>query len=431
MSLFTGAITPTGYVRVPMTGTNSIESALQTLWATAYPLADLDARSPDGQAIGGLSEMFSDLEGAVADLYAGLANPNGATSQMLTNIAGINGIQRNPGLASYVPVQFAGTPSTPIPTGTLIQSTLADGTIAKWSNVYTLSGGVQTPGATIGGGGTSANAWAICTVLGAIQCPAATPLSLLSVIPGVTSVTVVSNATLGYLSEGDPNVRIRRQNSFGLATQGMADGLDSALNNMPADVIQAAVWENNTDIVQNLPGGGTLNPRSIRVIVALQSSPDVSRVVNKIYALKAPGCGMMGGQTSIATDEQGNWHTILWDLAVPQRILVDVLLITRSGWPSDGAQQIANLIGTWSANAQNHPLGGDSAGQLSWTAVLGAFVGQVPGFDLINGGMKFGAATSPPTWGDVGANYPLTFQQYGLIAATDVYINGIAAFPLS
>lgn len=442
MSLFSDAITATGYVRVAMT---DILAALNTLWQGAFGAdVDTDPRSPDGQIIGGVAEMFSDLEGVAADTYNGLANPNAATGQFLTNIMGINGLQRNPGLASYMPVTFTGTPSTAIATGSIIQSTLPDGTTANWSSIYTLTGGTQTPGAVIGGGGSSANAWAICTVNGATSCPAGTPLAMLSVISGVTGVSVVSNATTGYVSEGDPSGRARRQNSFGLATQGMADGLDSALNNMPADVVQAAVWENNTSVVQTFAGGGQLNPNSIRAIVAMQPSGNAQHVVDKIYRLKGPGCGMQGATSGTALDEQGNSHPVYYDRAISLRVCVGISLATRAGWPSDGAQQIANLIGAWSANVQNHPLGGDSAGELSWTAVLGSFLGLVPGFDLITAstyggtpifGMVLGhVSTFEGTvydWNTGSQNYALTFLQYAQIAATDVIVNGVAAFPTS
>ena len=444
MSLFADAITSTGYVRVAMV---DIISALKTLWQTAFGAdVDVDPRAADGQIIGGVAEMFSDIEGVAADTYNGIANPNGATGQFLTNIMGLNGLQRNPGMASYMPVAFTGTPSTAIATGSIIQSTLPDGTTAKWSSIYTLTGGVQTPGAVIGGGGSSANAWAVCTVNGATKCYAGTPLAMLSVISGVTGVSVVSNATTGYVSEGDPSGRARRQNSFSLATQGMVDGLDSALNNMPADVSQAAVWENNTGVVQTFAGGGQLNPKSIRAIVAIvamQSGGNAQHVVDKIYRLKAPGCGMQGAQTGTSLDEQGNAHPVFYDVAAPVRVFVGISLATRAGWPSDGAQQIANLIGAWSANPQNHPLGGDSAGELSWTAVLGSFLGLVPGFDLITAstygatpifGMVLGTLTPPEAtviWNTGSQNLPLSFLQYASIAATDVVINGTLAFPTS
>jgi hypothetical protein len=429
MSLFNDALQAGGYTRVKM---NDIVSALNTAWMTAFGSDfDVDPRSPDGQIIGVIAEMFSDLEGNGYGIYQGLSNPNGANGQLLTNICALNGIVKNSAKASYVPVMFSGTPGTPIPTGSLIQSTLSDGTTAKWSGIYTVSGGVSIPGATIGGGGTTANVWATCTVAGPTKCPAGTTMSLLSVITGVTGVSVVSDATVGYYVEGDANLRVRRLRSFGLASQGMADALDSALNNMPADVLQAAVWENNTGTLQVFPGGGSLDPRSIRVIVAMQpAGSNVQRVIDKIYQLKAPGCGMTGTTTGNALDEQGNAHTIVYDLATAKRVLVNVLLSTRSGWPSDGGSQIATLVGTWSNVPQNRPLGGDSAGQISWTAVLGSFVGQVPGFDLITGGMQLGTIVGGvPSWSTAGTNLPISFNQYATIAATDVYLNGVAVFP--
>jgi hypothetical protein len=436
MSLFQAAITPTGYTRVSQANIIATQNAL---YLTAYGAdADLDPRSPEGQIIGGSSEMYSDLEGGVADLYNGLANPNGATGQFLSNILLLAGLRRQQGMASYVPVTFAGTPSTSIPANTLLQSTLADGRTATWSSVYTLnpSTGAHTPGGTIAGGGSSSNVWAVCTVVGPTTCPAGTPMAILSTTTGLDSVAVASSATVGYMTEGDPNARIRRTLSFGLASQGMADGLEAALNNMTGVVAQAAVWENNTGIIQTFAGGGTLNPHSIRpVVVVAAGAPDdyQHQIAQKIYDLKG-GCGTQGGTIdTTAEDEQGNTnHPISFDIATAKRVGVKLTYTTRAGWPSDGAQQIATLIGEWAADRLNTPLGGDSAGEISWTSILGSFVGKVPGFDFTSGGMQLGYGFGEEeqiTWLSAGTNLPLTFLQYASILATDIIVNGVYAFP--
>jgi hypothetical protein len=431
MSLFQSAITTTGYVRVPMT---SITAELNALWAVAFGSdADLDPRSADGQIIGGLSEMFSDLEGGVADLYNGVANPNGATGQFLTNIAGVNGVSRNAGAYSYVPVMFTGTNGTNIPTGTVLQSTQADGTVASWSNIYTLTNGVPVPGTVVG----SSNSWAICTILGAVRCPAGSSIKLMTVLAGVTGVSVTSDATLGYVSEGDPNLRLRRQSSFSLASQGMADGLQAALSNMRdgGNLVcsQAAVWENNTGVVQNFPGGGTLNPYSIRPVVVLAPGANPNLVTQKIYNLKAPGCSTQGNTSGYAVDEQSNQHLINFDAASAVRVGVRIYLVPRSGWPTDGAAQIAAAIAAWALNPMNTTLGGDSQGQLSCTAILGSFVGTVPGWDFsldMQGrpGMQICAHSGPGfVWLDPMVNLSLSFVQYATIAASDVFVYQVSA----
>lgn len=433
MSLFASAITTTGYVRVKLT---DIKAALDALWTTAFGADfDSDPRSPDGQIIGGLAEMFSDLEGAVADTYTGIANPNAATGQNLTNIAGLNSLRRNQGMASYMPITLTGTPSTVVATGTLLQSTLTDGTTAKWSSLYTLDPGtgIHTPGATIGGGGTSSNVWAICTVLGATKCPAGTPISILSIVSGLVSVTVTSNATLGYLGEGDPNLRIRRGTSFGIAAQGMADALEAALNNLNsgADVAQAAVWENNTHIVKTFPGGGSINPNSLRVLVKMQAGGSTTNVAQTIYNLAPPGCGLQGStvDTTGAIDEQGHTHTVSYDIAVPLRVGVRIYYTSRQGWPSDGERQIADLIATWATNPLNCPLGGNTTGYLSWSDVLGSFLGQVPGFDLTLDGngrvqMQLGTLSGDVwTWNPSGVGQPMSFNQFAQIESGDIYFN--------
>jgi hypothetical protein len=398
-----------------------IISDLNVLWATAYGASlDTSASSPDGQIIGGVAEMFSDLEGNGYDIYQGLSNPNGSTGQMLTNIAALNNVTRNGGMPSSVPVTFTGAPGTVIPTGTLLQNTRADGTTAQWSQIYTLSGGTKTPGAVVSGGGATSGVWGICTVNGATQCLTTDTMKALSVITGMTGVTVDSAATTGYVSEGDPNIRIRRQQSFGMAAQGMADALDSALNNMPTDVVQAAVWENNTSLPRSFAGGGTLNPNSIRVIVAMQGAGVAQHVVDNIYAMKPPGCGMQGGTTGTATDEQGNSHIITYDLGTPIAVHVRVPITTRAGWPSDGQAQIANAIAAWGATPQNTPLGGNSAGVVSWKEVLGSFLG-VPGFDFADTGMQLGTVSGGSiSWLASGSSLPIAFNQYAQFLSTNV-----------
>ena len=431
MSLFNDALTFYGYTRVKMT---DIITALNTLWMTAFGADfDSDPRSPDGQIIGGLAEMFSDLEGGVCDTYTGLANPNAATGQNLTNIVGLNGLSRNQGMASYVPVTLTGTPSTAVATETLLQSTLANGTIAKWSSLYTLnpSTGAHIPGATIGGGGTSSNVWAICTVLGATKCPAGTPISILTVVSGLTSVTITSDAVVGYLAEGDSNLRIRRGTSFGIATQGMADGIEAALNNLNsgADVASAVVWENNTGVLQIFAGGGTINPHSIRVLVRLSpAGGSATRVAQCIYNLAPPGCGIDGSTVdTTAVDEQGNHHAVAYDLATPLRVLVMMYITPRQGWPSDGAMQIASLIEAWAANPLNCPVGGTN-GVLAWGDVLGSFLGKVPGLDLnldSNGrpAMQLGVISgSSATYTSPCVSWPISFNQYASILSADVTV---------
>lgn len=420
MSRFASAISSTGWTRVPMTG---IVLDLNALWATAYGASlDTSASSPDGQIIGIVAEMFSDLEGNGYDIYQGLSNPNGATGQMLTNIAALNNVTRNGGMPSSVPVTFTGAPGTVIPTGTLLQNTRADGTTAQWSQIYTLSGGTKTPGAVVSGGGATSGVWGICTVNGATQCLTTDTMKALSVITGMTGVTVDSAATTGYVSEGDPNIRIRRQQSFGMAAQGMADALDSALNNMPADIVQAAVWENNTAMAQSFPGGGTLNPKSIRVIVVMHSSGVAQNVVNNIYAMKPPGCGMQGATTGTATDEQGNSHPIIYDVATPLVVGIRMQIVTRSGWPSDGVTQIQNAIAAWASNPQNTPLGGSGTVGLPWISVLGAFAGIVPGWDFWAGGfgMELGSGGS---YQANGQSLPIAFNQYAQILASNISVS--------
>jgi len=145
-----------------------------------------------------------------------------------------------------------------------------------------------------------------------------------------------------------------------------------------------------------------------------------------IFALKSHGCGTQGSFQKFVYDTVGNLHEINYDLATPLGVAIRIRVNTRYNWPADGSRQIANLITAWAVGNNpatgkpNIQVSGDDKGTLSWTDVLGSFVGLVQGFDFV--GLWF-SADGGATWTADGASLPIPFGSFVEIASIEVKTN--------
>jgi hypothetical protein len=404
-----------------------IVAALNQLFYAAYGQdADLDPRSPDGQIIGGIAEMFDDLNGLAFDLWQSLANPNAAKGSFLSGMAYLTGIARNHASYSTAPATFTGTSGTVIPTTAVVKSTL-DQTL--WS---------PTTAITIGSGGTASGTLK-CSTIGppaSGNVPAGSLTQIMTPItsPGDGWVSVINSVGVsGYLQEGDTNLRVRRQQSVAIASQNMTDGLQAALQSMQTEgVHQAVVWENDGDnpVAMN---GGIIPPHSVYVVCAVEPGSDADPelphatdlIANKILLLKSGGCSTAGRRTKTAIDDQGHPHVIHYDDAEAVRVLVRIAIVKRASWQLDGADRIKAAIATWVAGTNadtgkpNIQIGGDGNGNLSWTDVLASFINTVAGFNFTS--MQF-SIDAGSTWLANGANVPIDFNKLASIVSGDIQV---------
>jgi hypothetical protein len=238
----------------------------------------------------------------------------------------------------------------------------------------------------------------------------------------------------GAIVEGDPNLRIRRQQATAIASQSLGDTLLAALKAIP-HITDAVVRENATSSPATI-GGSTINPNTLRVVVETDgdvsvdpahTSASADPVALAIFNAKSVGCATQGAISKAPVDALGVAHTVRYDTATAINVLVAIAVRRRTNWPTDGGAQIQALISAWakgknSAGKPNCPIGGNflgqgDAGQLSWTNVLGSFLGQVPGFDFVS--MVF-SVDGGATWSTSGANVTIPFGQFAKIASVVV-----------
>lgn len=151
--------------------------------------------------------------------------------------------------------------------------------------------------------------------IGFIQVLANTITTPETVILGVQTVNNPDVAyKIGEDQETDADLRIRRQKSVALASQGIAPSMIAGLNAIDG-LLEAVVHENvtgSTD-VDGIPG------HAIWVIVDGGSDAEVA---DMIYTYRNAGCGMKGGTSVDVTQVDGTTFEILFDRAIYQDLRV-------------------------------------------------------------------------------------------------------------
>jgi hypothetical protein len=144
-----------------------------------------------------------------------------------------------------------------------------------------------------------------------------------TVVLGVTSVNNPTAASVtGVTAESDQNLRVRRQASTAISSQGYFDALYAALNNING--VQANIYENDTGFtVDTVPG------HSIWVIVGGSGSP--AAIANAIYTKRNAGCGMKGSQSYAVTQADGSTFTVYWDDVIPENVFISLALQSING----------------------------------------------------------------------------------------------------
>ncbi len=269
---------------------------------------NLDTSSPDGQLMNIFIQSVLDLQDLVTQVNA-MFDPDQAIGVVLDQRVAINGIQRQAGTFSVTPITVAVNQSLnlygldqmeqPVYTiqdnsGTMWQLQVTQNVPAAGSYSYNFQ---------------AALAGAVLTTPNTINIP-------VTIVLGVTSVNnPTAQSEIGLNEETDAALKVRRQQSVSLASQGYYKGLLAALENIPG-VTAAFIYENTGDTtdMDGVPG------HSIWVIVA--GSPAAVDVATAIYDKRNAGCGMFGSTSYIISQVDGSPFIIYWDEVVEQNLFI-------------------------------------------------------------------------------------------------------------
>lgn len=271
---------------------------------------NLDQDSPDAQMLEiFIISMVDALETAV-NIYNSF-DPDKAVGRVLDQRVGLNGIQRKAGTYTIVPIQVE-----------ISQAVTLFGLDQTVEDVYTISDDSGTEfqlSATIDlpSPGTYTLIFQ-ASEPGKVEVLVNTIVNPVTVILGVVSVNNPDPAiTIGIDEETDAELRIRRQKSTSIASEGFIDGLKAALSNVNG-ITDVAVYENDTSI--NPDANGT-PAHSIWVVV--DGVYNQSEVANIIYAKRGTGAGMRG-EITFPIVRNGKSFVVKWDEVILENLYIEL-----------------------------------------------------------------------------------------------------------
>lgn len=293
--------------------TTATQAELYTNLSTAYYAiygsdSNLASNSPDGQWLNLIIQIVLDLQDLLAQIY-NMFDPDNAIGVVLDQRVAINGIQRQPGTFTVTNITLVVSQSINLyGLDQDVQAiyTVSDNAGNKWE--------LQTTQLGVSAGShvysfQAAEPGAVLTVPNTITVPVTIVLGVVS----INNPTVYT--TLGINEESDAALKVRRQLSVSLASQGYLKGLLAALENI-SGVTSAFVYENNTNAtnVDGVPG------HSIWVIVAGTAAP--VDIATAIYQKRNAGCGMFGTQNYTIIQVDGSSFIVSWDDVIPQTLFI-------------------------------------------------------------------------------------------------------------
>lgn len=278
---------------------------------------NLDQDTPDGQMMMIFIQAVLDVEDLLTQIY-NMFDPDNAVGNVLDQRVAINGIQRQAGTHTMTNVTVVTSQSITLygaDQSVNAPYLIADNEGNQWELLTTIS---------LPSDGTYVLAFE-AAVPGAILSVPNTITVPVSVVLGVVSVNnPTTYTTLGLNEETDAELKVRRQKSVSLSSQGYLQGLLAALDNI-SGVVSAFVYENVTGTTD----GDGIPGHSIWVIVSGAASP-VS-IANAIYTKRNAGCGMKGTQTYNILQADGSNFTIRWDFVTPENLFIKFTATSLDG----------------------------------------------------------------------------------------------------
>ncbi len=351
------AITTTGL-------TTATRAELVAQYTAAYQAIygsniSLTSDTPDGQMMNIYIQSVLDLEDLLTNIY-NMFDPDNAIGVVLDQRVAINGIQRQAGTYTTTNITLVNSQSINLyglDQGVQPIFTVADNAGNQWQLITTQLG---VAAGTHVFAFQAANPGQVLTTPNTITVP-------VTIVLGVTSVNnPTTYSTLGINEESDAALKVRRQKSVSLQSQGYFQGLLAALENING-ITSAYVIENNTPgtDVNGIPG------HSIWVVIAgtpnvtlstpynaattytygqVASSAGVNYIsvannnlnnlvtnpafwglynpiANAIYNYRNAGCGMYnsgdaGANSYVVTQIDGSSITVYWDTVLSQNLFV-------------------------------------------------------------------------------------------------------------
>lgn len=355
---------------------------------------NLSPESPDGQINGVYSESDANLWELAEACYNAFA-PSKAVGNTLSDLVQINGITREPAVASTVTLDITGTNGTLIPQGSLVSAVDNSSTFSTDADV-TIIAGVASVSAT-------------SIVTGPISAPIGTLTNIDNPITGWSTVTNSNPAVEGQNEETDAELRARRELSVTRAAKAIVNAILAEILSVDG-VEKAFVYDNDTSVTD--PNTGT--PANQFQCVVLGGS-DID-VATAIFNEKPVGISSFGTTTTVVLDSQGFSHNINYTRPAAIPIYVIVNLTTNGNFPSGGIDDIKQNIVDY-ANGILVQGRGFSVGETVINSELYTPINLVPGHTVDS--LLIGLAPNPTLSDDIA----IAFNEVSEFTAANIEVN--------
>lgn len=287
---------------------------------------NVDQDTPDGQAINIFALAVKDTLDVLTQVYSSF-DPDQAIGRVLDDRVSINGIQRLAGTHTTTPVVVETDRALNL---VGLDSSLPENPPANVFTVADTEGNYfyLTSSQTIAGAGFNSFSFT-AKEIGAIQTVPNQLNKLVTTVLGVKTVNnpVTTGTVTGLNEETDTALRLRRQKSVSLASQGYLQSLEAELQNI-SGVVYSKVYENTSSVTD----GDGIPSHSIWVIVEGGSDANIGYA---IYTKRNAGCGMKGSVIVDVTRPDGSIFQVQFDRTQTQNLYVKFDAHSISGAPLD------------------------------------------------------------------------------------------------
>ncbi len=377
-------LTPFGFVRKPLL---VIKAEIEAAWRVAFGASiDVSPSTPDGQIIGIVAEREA-LVWELAEIVAGMMDPDKASDRLLEVLCLLTGTYRTLAKKSTVMLTLTGVDGTFVNAGSRAhaQSTGVVFATTTGATIVALTAWAPNTLYAIGDKRTNANRCYVC-ITGGVSAGAGGPastdvditdggahwrymgegtgaVSVLSSSVDVGPIVAVSgdlnaidtrvsgwqsvinllDATPGSYKMADQDLRILREKEVAAGGTGPIPAIRRALLQLGVDT--ATVFYNNTDHT-NVDG---VPPHSVEAMVEGGADQDI---IDRLFDNVAGGIGYYGSGpgavTGTHTDSQGNVHTISFTRPELVPIYINITVhVDAESFPENGVDLIKLAISSW------------------------------------------------------------------------------------
>lgn len=255
---------------------DDLTTSLQLIYGESI---NIDQNTPDGQLIGIIAKIDTDIQEQLVALYNSF-DPDAAVGQALHKIIKLSGLTRNPATRSTVVLSMVLSKQVIFPSDFTVKDTVGQEWVIALSQI--LEAGTHSVD-------FYAKEW------GSISSSSGTITEEVTILDGVTSFSNPLASTIGADEEDDVSLRLRRRRSVEKPSFSTIGGLIARLLDING-VIDAKVYENRTSVYDSALG---INPHTIWCIVDGGLNADIAEAIAKE---KTAGVGEKGTVTAEYTE---------------------------------------------------------------------------------------------------------------------------------